>query len=388
MRARSDEGYMKTFLLVAVMLAIASNANAQKLLPCDGSFIHVEAIVQPEENNMKTFYNGSVEIYNIDTALPPWGRENYTSGIAVIIHDKESKTMVPMWGRNWGKKCWAIIDLKGVDIKSVKASYKPYGELLLRWPDQGLKILIDFPKLSVEIIQGQTKKLSKRQLANVRTLSSRFLGNWCWIPGTNEYEPTTSTKTCSGLSWLTVRPDGYEAADGTDGPHEYCHVTQFSAASHTIQVSCYLYVDKDRYEKTMEMRLESGHLILREDTQNEIVTYECAGFRGTPPEPVERDPVVKVVIEHRKGSPPIFNVKHVTLAGETFVRNDQYRDIRVWTGRGGDDFWSGVSIKNPSRSMVGNLAWDNSRGIAARRYIEKQFNRGRLERTVVSTCVP
>jgi hypothetical protein len=109
--------------------------------------------------------------------------------------------------------------------------------------------------------------------------------------------------------------------------------------------------------------------------------YECGGYRSVPPEAVERDPVVKTSVVM-----PSFDVTHTTLAGETYLRGDQYRDIRIWSSRKGD-YWSGVSIKNPRRTMVGQLAYDGSRGELARLYIEKSFVNGRLERTTTSTCV-
>jgi hypothetical protein len=43
--------------------------------------------------------------------------------------------------------------------------------------------------------------------------------------------------------------------------------------------------------------------------------YQCAGYRRTPPEAVERDPVVKTTIDLDKGRQ--FGVTHVTLAGES-----------------------------------------------------------------------
>jgi hypothetical protein len=109
--------------------------------------------------------------------------------------------------------------------------------------------------------------------------------------------------------------------------------------------------------------------------------YECAGYRSVPPEAIERDPVVKTSV-----TVPPFGVKHTTLAGETYARKEQYRDVRTWSDRNGD-YWSGVSVKNPRRTMVGQLAYDDRRGIMARLYVEKSFVDGRLERTTTSTCV-
>jgi hypothetical protein len=75
-----------------------------------------------------------------------------------------------------------------------------------------------------------------------------------------------------------------------------------------------------------------------------------------------------------------------TLTNELYSREEQYRDIRFWSDRRGD-YWSGVSVKNPGRTMVGQLGYDDTRGAATRRYIEKFFVGRRLERTTTSTCV-
>src|SRR6266404_1261306 len=77
--------------------------------------------------------------------------------------------------------------------------------------------------------------------------------------------------------------------------------------------------------------------------------------------------VSKVAVRQieRFGAAPLSSCK-------SYIRNEQYRDIRTWT-RKGEHYWSGVSIKDPARTMIGKLAWDDSRGIAARRYIEKSY---------------
>ncbi len=121
-----------------------------------------------------------------------------------------------------------------------------------------------------------------------------------------------------------------------------------------------------------------------------IISVECAGFRTTPPETIDRDPVVKTSVElifmPGKNQPLSFTVGQATLAGNTYERTNQYRDIRSWSNRAGD-YWSGVSIINPRLTMTGQLVYDETRGIAARRYIEKLFVNGKLERTTTSTCV-
>jgi hypothetical protein len=126
----------------------------------------------------------------------------------------------------------------------------------------------------------------------------------------------------------------------------------------------------------------------RAATADHDVTVKCAGFKVVPPELIDSDPVVATFVHVAivRDQLHAFEVKHATLGGDTFDRTTQYRDIRMWSDRSGD-YWSGVSIKNPRRTMVGQLGFDGSRGIAARRYIEKLFVGRKLERTTTSVCV-
>jgi hypothetical protein len=115
-------------------------------------------------------------------------------------------------------------------------------------------------------------------------------------------------------------------------------------------------------------------------------THTCAGFKTIPAEVTDRDPVVSAEIDTAKEGHQLHNVRHTTLTNELYSRGEQYRDIRFWSDRRGD-YWSGVSVKNPRRTMVGQLGYDDIRGAATRRYIEKLFVGRRLERTTTSTCV-
>jgi hypothetical protein len=146
--------------------------------------------------------------------------------------------------------------------------------------------------------------------------------------------------------------------------------------------------ERDRQGEEKYKQRQSERTITTEG--NDRLSLECVGFKTVPIEPVDRDPVVKSSIHLYKPSdekkPTGFEVKHETLTGKTYARNDQYRDLRFWSDRNGD-YWSGVSVKNRQRTMVGQLGYDpTGRGISARRYIEKSFIAGRLEQTTTSTC--
>ena len=115
-------------------------------------------------------------------------------------------------------------------------------------------------------------------------------------------------------------------------------------------------------------------------------SFECAGFKATPPEARDDDPVVATSVELywplHQNSPSNFDVNHTTLNGENYFRGEQYRNVRMWSNSKGD-YWSGVSVKDSRRTMVGQMIYgDSSHGY----YVEKAYVNGRLERATTSTC--
>jgi hypothetical protein len=101
----------------------------------------------------------------------------------------------------------------------------------------------------------------------------------------------------------------------------------------------------------------------------------CTNFRVTPPEPEDRDPIVSARLDFED----TFAVTHVTLSGRTYSRGEQYRDVRVWTGRDGVTHWAGTWRRDPAVRMVGSFTADGE-------YTERLFRRGQLETTTVSNC--
>ena len=104
----------------------------------------------------------------------------------------------------------------------------------------------------------------------------------------------------------------------------------------------------------------------------------CRDFRVTPPEAEDRDPVLLATLNFNEG----LVVTHVTLSGKAYARAEQYRDVRMWSETTDDVHWSGVWNRDPNRKMVGEARYDGTRGS----YVEKIYDRGRLENTITSTC--
>ena len=120
-----------------------------------------------------------------------------------------------------------------------------------------------------------------------------------------------------------------------------------------------------------------------------IGAYECGAPKSSPPDN-DRDPIYKTKLETiGMGNNPLvgFSIEHHAVSGKVYSRDDQYRDRRYWSTSISDN-WSGISIKNPSLTMVGSLMEDNRNRLTRLTYVEKIFRSGRLETTIVSVCHP
>jgi hypothetical protein len=107
---------------------------------------------------------------------------------------------------------------------------------------------------------------------------------------------------------------------------------------------------------------------------------ECGAAKSTPPDHDNSDPIYKTKIAV---TDDVIYVVHYAASGETYIRNEQYRDQRFWA-QDKTDNWSGVSIKRPDSTMVGSIRmvgqWVE--------YTEKLFRSGKLDTTIVSVCRP
>jgi hypothetical protein len=108
---------------------------------------------------------------------------------------------------------------------------------------------------------------------------------------------------------------------------------------------------------------------------------ECGAAKITPPDN-ENDPIYKTKIAV---TDKVIFVVHYAASGETYIRNEQYRDQRFWRQEETDN-WSGVSIRRPDWTMVGTIRMEKGRQWIE--YIEKLFSGGKLQTTIVSVCRP
>jgi hypothetical protein len=80
---------------------------------------------------------------------------------------------------------------------------------------------------------------------------------------------------------------------------------------------------------------------------------ECGAAKSTPPDN-DSDPIYKTKIAV---TDEVIYVMHYAASGQTYIRNEQYRDQRFWAQEKNDN-WSGVSIKRPDWTMVGTIRMD------------------------------
>jgi hypothetical protein len=178
--------------------------------------------------------------------------------------------------------------------------------------------------------------------------------------------------------------DSYlEVGVGTVGGHEWdCDIRKIVVVGQTYKISSKCGGEGMRSNQEATVWVDGRFLFYRFDrTSNEYPeqpTMACRNHRSTPPD-ADPDPVVITLLTFDD----TFGAAHTTRSGKTYVRGDQYRDIKVWTGDSANEvYWSGVSKRNPNKRMTGSLvtAGDDYR------YTEKTYNGGRLETTVVSNC--
>src|SRR4051794_37428690 len=88
--------------------------------------------------------------------------------------------------------------------------------------------------------------------------------------------------------------------------------------------------------------------VVAENANDLKYALECGAAKITPADD-DSDPIYKTKIAV---TDKVIYVVHYAASGETYIRNEQYRDLRLWAQEKTEN-WSGVSIKRPDRTMVG-----------------------------------
>jgi len=107
---------------------------------------------------------------------------------------------------------------------------------------------------------------------------------------------------------------------------------------------------------------------------------ECGATKSVPADD-DPDPIFRTRIARAVDGQLV--IVHYAASGETYIRNDQYRDMRFWSDEKTDN-WSGVSIKRPDWTMVGRLQMDKTDRWVE--YVEKLYQGGKLQSTSTSVC--
>lgn len=113
--------------LVSLCLACAGPAAAQMAQPCDW-IARADAIVEPWEDNTRTFANGDVRLALLDTIEPAAG------AFHILI-------LSPPYNELGDRQCMTLgmssnIGFGGVDFAALDAGYDPATGLIFRFPVQ------------------------------------------------------------------------------------------------------------------------------------------------------------------------------------------------------------------------------------------------------------
>jgi hypothetical protein len=114
--------------------------------------------------------------------------------------------------------------------------------------------------------------------------------------------------------------------------------------------------------------------------------YECGAARIVPAEPSDKNSMIKTkIITAFTVSDKFtdFIVEHYTADGQVYKRAEQYRDIKLQSTKQ-HELWSGVSIVDPSLTMVGTLS--EVKGQKRTYYVERLYRSGKLTVTIISVC--
>jgi hypothetical protein len=112
-------------LSIVILSSTALSAFAAppfEIQECSKAGIGIDTIVTPVGKNSRSFYNGAVQVYNIDVEEPA----ARSAGLAIVMPFAE--------GDGPGASCTAITFFSSVDIMKVKSSYNAEKGLLLTVP--------------------------------------------------------------------------------------------------------------------------------------------------------------------------------------------------------------------------------------------------------------
>jgi hypothetical protein len=120
-------GFLGFALVAAVMASATGPAMALSVSDCDGFAASAQALVEPWEQNTRTFYKGQVRIAYIDTVEPAC----CSSQLLVLIPNKNSEM---------GERlCQLVSDhgnqgFAGIDFAKITTSYDANKGLLVSFP--------------------------------------------------------------------------------------------------------------------------------------------------------------------------------------------------------------------------------------------------------------
>jgi hypothetical protein len=225
--------------------------------------------------------------------------------------------------------------------------------------------------------------LSEFARAESPSLPPSIRGDWCYagMAGKSDHKVSTTRYTrrkCKDSDgWMEIKSRRMEG-------HEWgCNIQRVAIAGTKLKVWSKCGGEGMTSDEEATLWFDGKYLVYQSVTSNvfsERPTMVCRDHRSTPPDD-DFDPVTITLLTF-DGT---FRVAHTTRLGKTYVRSDQYRDVKVWEDENAEGVnWSGVWKKNLNKRMTGSFVTVIVG--SSYRYTEKIYDGGRLETTTVSTC--
>ncbi len=116
---------MKSLLLAFALylFTFLSAVFAIEVRTAEEAYIDLRSLVFPVTDNSRTFYNGDVTIFNVDTVEPA----ACAMHLAIVMPDRTQEYA-------GARRVWVVGCFSSVDIKQAKTSYDPNLGLLLEVP--------------------------------------------------------------------------------------------------------------------------------------------------------------------------------------------------------------------------------------------------------------
>ncbi len=112
----------KSLLVLASLMSLSAFASDFEIRDCKDAGIGIDTLVAPAAKNSRSYYNGAVQVYNVDVEEPA----SRSAGLAIVMPYPD--------GQGPGASCTAVTFFSGISVMNAKSSYNKSKGLLLSIP--------------------------------------------------------------------------------------------------------------------------------------------------------------------------------------------------------------------------------------------------------------